>query len=457
MKIVFRLLLFCSMALGALSAEPEAFHALLAREWDYAMKESPTSASLLGDRRWNDRWPDLSVEAISRRAGHARELLGNLDSIDRAKLGAKDQVSYDLLRFETTLAIDEFASRLWTMPVNQRDGIQLADDLADALRFETLQDYHDWIARLRALPVQIDQTIALLRIGMAEKRTHARQVMEPVPGQIRKQLVAKPEESPFYAPFIKWPAALGETERERLAAEARKAIAEEVVPAYQRFGEFFERDYLPACTETVGAWQWPGGDALYAFAARKFTTTSMTPREIHELGLREVERITAGMDRIIAQVGWKGSRLEFFQHLREDKRFYCNTPEELLEAYRATAKRIDPTLLKVFKTLPRTPYGVEPIPANVAPNTTAAYYRPLAADGSRAGTFFVNLYRPRMRPRYEMMALAMHEAVPGHHLQFAIAFEQGSLPNFRRYDWPSPHANSANPRSSCATCASAMG
>ncbi|MDB6154009.1 MAG: hypothetical protein JWL90_2462 [Chthoniobacteraceae bacterium] len=430
MKPLFALLL---TAIAAFAAEPEEFHSLLDREWDYSMKESPTTASLLGDRRWNDRWPDLSVEAMARRNEHAKELLVALGAIQRAGLSAKDQVSYDLLRFETELGIDEFASRLWTLPINQRDGIQLADDFAGALRFETVKDYEEWIARLRALPSQIDQTIALMRIGIAEKRTHARQVMEPVPGQIRKQVVANAAESPFYEAFKRWPAAIGDADRARLGAEARSAIEDQVVPAYRKLDDFFEREYQPACTEQVGAWQWPDGEAVYAFAARKFTTTRMTPREIHELGLREVERITAGMDRIIEQVGWKGSRIEFFEHLRGDKRFYCKTPEELLEAYRATAKKIDPTLVKVFKTLPRTPYGVEAIPANVAPNTTAAYYRPLAADGSRAGTFFVNLYRPQMRPRYEMMALAMHEAVPGHHLQFAIAFEQGDLPNFRRY------------------------
>lgn len=416
-----------------LGAEPEEFHALLDSEWNYVMEDSPTYASMLGDRRWNDRWGDSSAKAMERRAEHGRELLAKLAKIDSADLDARDQLSYQLFKYETQLNLDENAARLWTLPITQRDGIQLVDELADALRFETVKDFEDWIARLRSLPEPIDQTIELLRLGIAEKRTHPRAILGPVPGQIRRQIVDKPEESPFYKPFTRIPATIPTQERSRLDQSAQSAIREAVVPAYRRLLDVFEKEYMPACTSEIGCWQWPDAASTYALLARKFTTTKLTPAEIHQIGLNEVERITKEMDAVMAKVGWKGSRQEFFQHLRSDERFYCKTPEALLGEYRATAKRVDPMLVKLFKTLPRMPYGVEPIPDKVAPNTTAAYYRQPAADGSRAGTYFVNLYRPRMRPRYEMMALSMHEAVPGHHLQFAISFEQSDLPKFRRY------------------------
>jgi uncharacterized protein (DUF885 family) len=426
--------LLCGGVTQSIRADETArLRTLLAEEWEYAMDHSPVWASELGDRRANDRWDDLSAENRERQLAHDRGFLKKLEDFHRAELPPAERVNLDLAKYETQLALDSYPLRLWTAPVSQREGVQLLDNVTESLRFETVKDYEDWIQRLRGVPTVIEQTMALMRLGVAEKRTPCKATLAGVPGQLARQMVDDPTESPFYLPLKKFPAGIPAGERERLGAAASAAIREAVVPAYRRFEEYFRKEYLPACSDAAGVWQWPSGDATYAFLARTFTTTAMTPEEIHELGLREVARISGEMQKVIDQVGWKGTRQEFFESLRHDPKFYYRTPEELLEGYRAQAKRIDPTLVKLFKTLPRMPYGVEPIPANAAPHTSAAYYLPLAADGSRAGTFCVNLYRPQMRPKYEMMALALHESVPGHHFQFAIAFEQSGLPNFRRY------------------------
>jgi len=411
----------------------KALQALFDAEWDYTMEQNPTWASQLGDRRWNDRWEDTSLAAIEQRHGHASDVLARLKKIDRRKLSPKDQLNYDLFQKHYETATEEHAYHWYLAPLNQREGIQTADELADALRFETVKDYEDWIARLRSFPVYLDQTIALMREGIRERIVQPKIVMQRVPRQIDNQIVAAPEKSPFYKPFQNFAAPVPDADRKRLARAASEAIAADVIPAYRRLKDFFVGEYLPACFEQVGAWQLPNGDAMYAFFARKYTTTRLSPPQIHEIGLREVKRIRDEMQAVMDQVVFKGTRQEFFKFLRADSQFYYQSPEELLTAYRALTRRIDPNLVKIFRTLPRIPYGVEPIPDKIAPDTTTAYYRQPAADGSRAGTYFVNLYKPETRPKWEMMALSLHESVPGHHLQIALAYEQGELPKFRRF------------------------
>lgn len=411
----------------------KALHALFDREWQYDLEQSPIRASQLGDRRWNDRWPDRSPAAIQRRHERNVQVLKELALIDRSKLSPADQLNYDLFQKDYEVDIEEQQYRWYLVPLNQRGGIQTQNELADSLRFTTVKDYEDWVARLNAFPAYMDQTIALMREGAKARMILPKVIMQRVPGQIEKQLVAKPEDSPFYKPFKRYPASIASADQQRLSRAAATAISANIVPSYQRFKKFFVEEYLPATFDEVGAWQMPQGEAMYAFLTRKFTTTNTTPREVHERGLSEVKRIRAAMHDVMNKVGFKGTLPEFFNFLRTDKQFYYDKPEDLLAAYEAMSKRIDPHLVKVFKTLPRMPYGVEVIPAASAPDTTTAYYRQPAADGSRAGTYFVNLYKPESRPKYEMMALSLHEAVPGHHLQIALAQELGDIPNFRRF------------------------
>ena len=411
----------------------KALNEFFEAEWNYEMEQSPVRASFMGDRRWNDRWGDQSPEAIRKREEHATETMARLNKFDRTQLSPADQLNYDLFKKDLENDIEGFKFRSYLMPINQRGGMQTLDELGDRLRFETVKDYDDWIARLRALPVLMDQSIALMKEGARAHIIWPKIVLSRVPAQIDKQLVAKAEESPFYKPFTKFPEAIGAPDRERLTKAAQDAINSAVLPSFQKLKKYFVDEYLPAAFDQVGVWQMPQGTEYYAYLTRLHTTTNLTPQQIHEKGLSEVARIKSEMQSIMEKVGFKGTMPEFFTKLRTDPQFFYKTPDELLDAYRALAKRIDPNLVKVFKTLPRTPYGVIPIPDKIAPDTTTAYYNQPAADGSRAGMYYVNLYKPETRPKWEMMALSLHESVPGHHLQIALAQELGEVPKFRRH------------------------
>ncbi len=415
------------------SGESKRLWDLFDREWQHQLREFPEMASSMGDKRYNDRWSDISLEAVERRHRHDRKVLEELSSFDPAKLDAQDQLNLKLFVKQLQHSVDGHRFRRYLVPLNQRGGIQTSDQLAQRLWFTSEKDYLDWIARLEAFPVRMDQTIALMREGIRVGMVHPKIVMQRLPDQVAAQIVEDPQKSLFYEPFLRMSDEVPDSRAQELAARARKAVSEKVVPAFRKLDRFFRDEYLPACFEQPGVWQAPQGKPLYAYLAKGFTTTDLTPEQIHEIGKREVERIRAEMDKVIAKVEFKGSFQEFLHFLRTDPQFYFQDPKELIAAYREISKRIDPELVRLFGKLPRIPYGVRPIPANIAPDTTTAYYQRPSADGRRAGTYFVNLYQPETRPKYEMEALSLHEAMPGHHLQIALAMELGELPNFRRF------------------------
>ncbi|MCS6947528.1 MAG: DUF885 domain-containing protein, partial [Steroidobacteraceae bacterium] len=290
-----------------------------------------------------------------------------------------------------------------------------------------------WIARLNGIGTHVDQHIELLTVGARERRTQPRVIMERIVPQLKLQLVERPEDSPFFAPFKRMPESIPAAERAALIRDGSAAIRAVVVPAYRKLYRHFVEEYLPRTRTTVGIYDTPQGREYYRERIAYHTTLEdLTAEEIHAIGLREVERIRGEMLAIKDKVGFAGSLTDFFVHLRTDPQFYYRTPEQLLTAYEAVSKRLDPNLVRLFGVLPRTPYGVRAIPASSAPNTTTAYYQPPAVDGTRPGYYYVNLYRPEVRPKYEIEVLSIHEAVPGHHLQIALAYEQAALPKFRR-------------------------
>lgn len=408
-----------------------AFLQLLDQQWQHTLEDSPLTATYLGDRRYNDRWDDVSAAAFAARQQHGEQLLVQLAAIDRQALSTEQQLNYDLFRQQTQDQLDSLRYGAHLLPINQRGGIQTAHEMLEAMRFETAKDYQDYLARLQHFGVYMDQTIALMRQGMAQGRTYPRVIMQRVSAQIAHQRVADARQSPFYAPFAAMPGTIDGADALRSAAA--DAIRDQVLPAYERFATFFDQDYLPACAAAPGLAAQPQGDAFYAYLARHHTTTTLTPDQIHQIGLSEVARIRAQMDTIRSQVGFEGDLKAFFEHLRTDPRYFYESPQALMDAYTLIVKRIDPQLVRLFGKLPRTPYGVRAIPDSSAPDTTTAYYYPPAADGSRAGYYYVNLYRPETRPKWEMEALSAHESVPGHHLQLALQMELHDMPAFRKY------------------------
>jgi len=405
---------------------------LFADEWERGLREHPERASYQGDTRYNDRWTDHTLAAIAAREAADRAALVRLKAIPRAALSPAEQIDYDTFEWLQQRSVERQRFREHLQPINHQGGITTADGIAEVLPFATPADYRQFLARMAALPGQVDQTIVLMREGVKAGIVPPRVLMQRVPAQLAAQIVDDPQRSPFYKPYTRFPQGFPAAEREALQARAQATIRDQVVPAYRRLQAAFLNDYLPQTRSSIAATDRPDGAAYYDFLARDYTTTDLGSEAIHELGLKEVARIRAAMERVKNEAGYSGTLDAFFTFLRTDPRFFHKTPADLLTAYRAIAKRIDPELVKVFRAIPRLPYGVKPIPDSIAPDTTTAYYQPGAADGSRAGIYYVNLYKPEVRPTWEMMPLSLHEAVPGHHFQFARALELPGAPQFRR-------------------------
>jgi uncharacterized protein (DUF885 family) len=401
--------------------------------YDMTMLDNPEFATWRGDPRGQDRLEDLSQEAVNRRRQATRDALELIESIDRGALPASEQVNYDLLLDTLQRRVGSLRFPTELLQMNQMTGPQ--QDLADLLSMmpgSRVEELENQIARMAALPAYVDQSIALMRKGIEAGVTPPKITLRDVPQQIRNQLVDDAMNSPLLRSFKDIPDTVDPLQADSLRKRAIAVYGEQVVPAYERLLEFTESEYLPAARESVAARDLPDGVAWYHDRVANMTTTDLTPPQIHEIGLKEVKRIRAEMEAIIESTGFDGSFEEFLHFLRTDPQFYHTRPEDLMREYRDIAKRADPELTRLFGTLPRTPYGVIEVPDYAAPSQTTAFYRPGSLKAGRAGYFFANTYALETRPRWEMEALTVHEAVPGHHLQIAIQQELGDLPWFRQ-------------------------
>jgi uncharacterized protein (DUF885 family) len=359
-----------------------------------------------------------------------------LASIDRARLSPPDQVHHDLFKRGVEEALEGRRFRAELMPVSQMEGVQQSvAQLLAMMPATSVREYENLVARIRGVPTLVDQTIALMRAGLDAGLTPPRITLRDVPQQVRIQIVDDPMASPMLAAFRQFPEAVGGADRDRLGRAAVDAFAGAVAPAYRRLLAFLETEYIPRTRETIAASDLPDGLAYYAYKVRQSTTTDLTAERIHEIGLAEVKRIRAEMDGVMASAGFTGSFGDFVDFLRTDARFFFERPEDLLVAYRDICKRADPVLPRLFGTLPRLPYGVVPVPAYAEKSQTTAYYEPGSPAAGRPGQFFANTYDLKARPKWEMEALSLHEAVPGHHLQIALAQEMPDMPEFRKHSF----------------------
>jgi uncharacterized protein (DUF885 family) len=421
-------------ATASADASPAAaFGRVLAEAWEEMLREDPLLATQAGDARYNDRLPHVTPADQERRAAAARATLQALAAIDRGLLSRRDQVTYDILARAEREALAEHEHKAWLVPITNREGFHIdVARLPAEMPLRTAAEYEAYLARLRDFPRYAREQTANLRQGLALGITLPRAVLAGF-DQTLSAHVKPPEETVFYDPFRRMPETIGAADRARLTEEGRRVIAEAVVPAYRELLEFMEKEYVPGARATVGASALPDGRRFYEHRVRMYTSLDVSPEEVHRIGREEVARIRKEMDGVIARTGFRGDFAAFLKHLRTDPRFYAATADDLLRQASWIAKRMDGQLPRLFRTLPRAPYGVAPIPDFIAPKTTGAYYNQPAGDGTRAGTYFVNTYDLRSRPLYVLEALTFHEAVPGHHLQLALQQEIADLPPLRRF------------------------
>ncbi|HYG65728.1 MAG TPA: DUF885 domain-containing protein [Thermoanaerobaculia bacterium] len=418
-------------------AESARLHDLFRREWETQLRENPVYATIVGRHDYDDRLPAMGRADLERRNGLWKGFLEELKRIDRSKLPAEDVVSAEIFESELEDRIADYELGGWQMPFNADSGFHSDFAfLAAQTTFRSVKDYDNYIRRLRQWPRYMNEQIELMRVGLGRGMTVPRAVLDGYDATISAHLVEDPEQSVFYGPFRDLAQnlpALPAAERQRLEREGRQVVTEAMVPGYRTFLDFYQKEYLPKARTTLGASELPEGRAFYAQQIRHFTTLDLTPEEIHRTGLAEVERIDREMKEVIRQTGFQGDFAAFLQHLRTDRRFYPENGEALLKQAAWIAKRMDGKLPALFGRLPRLPYTVEPVPDHIAPKYTSGRYFEPPQGGTQPGTYWVNVYKPETRPLYNLEALTLHEAVPGHHLQISLARELEGLPEFRRF------------------------
>ena len=412
--------------------ENSKFKIYLDNDWEKNLNENPLFASYVGDKRFNDKINSNSIKEFNDSKKSDLSSLSKLRQINESNLSDENKLNYKLKEFDLVNNIESKEFPIYFLRLNQRGGIQSFYETGNRLVYLSKEDYFDWFSRLEQFSQNIINSLEINKKGLNEGITQPRLVTEGVIAQIDALINSDIENNPYMKVFIEANENMfSPNEKNNLINDVKDLITNEINPAYKKLYDFLKYEYLPKSRNTIGISDIPGGKEYYEYLARYFTTTNLTPDEIHNLGLREIKRIRSEMEDIIKKVEWEGDFDSFLNYLRTSPRFYYDNPEDLFNAYLIMSKTIDPLLPKIFKTFPRAPYGVIPIPDESAPFTTTAYYN--SPSPGRPGYFYANLYKPESRPKYEIPVLTVHEAVPGHHFQISIAQELENVPVFRKY------------------------
>ena len=411
--------------------DQKKFKEFLDKNWQDSLEKSPLFASLLGDKRYDEKVSSNSIEDFFIEKEYESYVLDVLSQIDPNNLSEEDQLNYRLLKSDYEISLEGREYPGYYMRLNQRGGVQDYYLYGNRLNFTDLQSYKNWFERVKGYTQNVRNSLEINKEGLELGYTQPKLVTRGVSAQIGAMLERDLEDHPYFKIFKNVGDVASSEDALALQNEVKEYIQNVLNPTYQELYDFLVNEYLPESRDTIGISDVPNGKDWYEYLARYHTPTNLTPDEINEIGLREVAKIRAEMEDIIEQVGWEGDFNSFLQYLRTDPRFYYETGEELLQAYRAMSKEIDAYMPTLFNKLPRAPYGVIPIPMESAPFTTTAYYN--APSKGRPGYYYANLYMPEVRPKYEIPVLSVHEAVPGHHHQISLAQEMENVPNFRKY------------------------
>ena len=408
------------------------FESFLANQWDEGLKDNPIFASNLGDKRFNTKISSNSSGQFKINKAKEEKSLKELQLFNIELLNDENKLNYKLAELSMLNSIERMNFPSYLMRLNQRGGIQSFYETGDRLVYTSKQDYEDWLTRLNSFVENIDNSLTNNKQGLELGYTQPKLVTRGVIAQISAIINSDIENHPYLKVFKNADESLmSSNEKTDLINRAKTLISNEINPSYKRLHDFLKNEYLSTSRDSIGISDVPNGSKWYEVLSNYHTTTDLSPDEIHDIGLSEIKRIRSEMEKIISDLEWDGDFNSFLNYLRTSPRFYYDNPEDLFNAYLIMSKTIDPLLPKIFKTFPRAPYGVIPIPAESAPFTTTAYYN--SPSKGKPGYFYANLYKPESRPKYEIPVLTVHEAVPGHHFQISIAQELENVPTFRKY------------------------